>query len=134
MLTKVVDLLVADTLSSYPYVDKDPFVIDAEHFPEICFAGNQSQYASELVQVSGQPHRTLLVNVPSFYYTRQAVLVNLTTLSSEVISFQELLGPSHASGEWTSVQTLSNPLSQVRSNQSTEDRFVIDFSENMEES
>ncbi|KAK9471641.1 DNA polymerase alpha/epsilon subunit B-domain-containing protein [Dipodascopsis tothii] len=74
-----------DTLWCYPFVDRDPFIIDET--PHIYFAGNQPQFSSHLVRGSeGQEVRT--VAIPKFSETSQLVLVDLDTLDCEIINFR----------------------------------------------
>ncbi|KAJ1979224.1 DNA polymerase delta small subunit Cdc1 [Dimargaris xerosporica] len=73
-----------DTLWCYPFVDKDPFVLTET--PHIYAIGNQSQFASQLVQGSaGQVCR--VVCVPAFSTTQTIVLVDLHTLAVHPMSF-----------------------------------------------
>jgi len=68
----------------YPFQDRDPFVI--EETPHIFFAGNQPEYASRLVEGKhGQKVR--IISIPKFNETGEIVLVNLSTLESEVLKF-----------------------------------------------
>ncbi|KAI8090635.1 DNA polymerase alpha/epsilon subunit B-domain-containing protein [Thamnidium elegans] len=71
-----------DTLWSYPFPDKDPFII--ENTPHVYFIGNQPEFEdSLLVGPNGQKTRVILV--PSFAETGIMVLVNLKTLECSTI-------------------------------------------------
>jgi DNA polymerase delta subunit 2 len=82
-------------LGCYPFQDRDPFVL--EETPHIFFAGNQPEYSSKLVHGShltdtdltlgddGQKVR--IISIPKFSETGEIVLVNTSTLESEVIKF-----------------------------------------------
>ncbi|XP_046424565.1 DNA polymerase delta subunit 2 [Neodiprion fabricii] len=73
-----------DTLSSYPYYEKDPFII--EECPDIYFAGNMEKYESSLWK--GEDGQTVrLICVPRFCDSGTAVLVDLDTLDAQAISF-----------------------------------------------
>ncbi|XP_026461933.1 DNA polymerase delta small subunit-like [Ctenocephalides felis] len=73
-----------DTLPCYPFIEKDPFII--EELPSIYFAGNCSEFATDLYEdVSGENVR--LVCVPEFYKTQTAALIDLVSLDCYPISF-----------------------------------------------
>lgn len=75
-----------DTLGCYPFDEAaaDPFVV--RQCPHIYFAGNQPKFESSLVEgPAGQ--RVRVVMVPDFATERTAVLVNLSTLEAQPISF-----------------------------------------------
>mmetsp|Transcript_31897 Transcript_31897/g.51502 ORF Transcript_31897/g.51502 Transcript_31897/m.51502 type:complete len:474 (+) Transcript_31897:49-1470(+) len=73
-----------DTLSCYPFVDKDPFVL--RRCPHIYFAGNQQEFASKTITGPDGQTATLIL-VPSFVTTSTLVLVNLRTLEATSITF-----------------------------------------------
>ena len=73
-----------DSLSCYPYLKEDPFVM--EDAPDIFFAGNQDQYESDTF-TNKIGHTTRIICVPSFKTTHQVVLVDLDTLESTPITF-----------------------------------------------
>jgi len=95
-----------DTLPTYPFIHEDPYVlpdhtttssssssssedgglIDGAKMPHIFFAGNQPSFASSLHTI-GNEDQALMVSVPSFLFTQEAVLVDLVTLQTHVISF-----------------------------------------------
>lgn len=66
-----------DTLSSYPYVGDEPFVITS--CPDLMFVGNQESFAVRTVKGTAD-HDVTLVSVPRFNGTGTCVLVNLRTL------------------------------------------------------
>ena len=73
-----------DLLHSYPYSDKDPLVLD--HYPDIFFAGNQSDFAlGSFESQSGK--KVKLISVPVFEDKMIAILVNLRTLNCEIVAF-----------------------------------------------
>lgn len=73
-----------DTLSCYPFLDKDPFIIDS--CPHLYFVGNQDSFATRTLKGSeGQVVR--LVSVPTFCTTSTCVWVNLRTLDCEPMTF-----------------------------------------------
>jgi DNA polymerase delta subunit 2 len=61
----------------YPFVDKDPFIIDEEIIPDIYFAGNQPSFDSCVVKQNVGKYTRILC-VPSFAETGTVVLVNLS--------------------------------------------------------
>ncbi|VDM40674.1 unnamed protein product [Toxocara canis] len=69
---------VPDTVDGFPFMDRDPLVIE-EVFPHILFAANQN-FAESAVREFEGGRRTLLLSIPSFVKTKSAVLVNLRTL------------------------------------------------------
>lgn len=74
-----------DTLSSYPFTDSDPYVIDA--CPHVYFVGNQPTYATK--EITGpQGQRVCLVSLPRFDASGMAVLLNLRTLQCEPMVFE----------------------------------------------
>lgn len=72
-----------DTLYCYPYEDADPFAL--EETPHLYFAGNQSEFGSKKVELSGV--EATVVSIPEFAETGQLVLVNTSTLETKVIEF-----------------------------------------------
>ncbi|KAI8644698.1 DNA polymerase alpha/epsilon subunit B-domain-containing protein [Parasitella parasitica] len=75
-----------DTLWSYPFNDRDPFII--ERTPHVYFIGNQPQFEdSLLLGPNGQKVRVILV--PSFAETGIMVLVNLGTLECNAVHISE---------------------------------------------
>lgn len=91
-----------DTLTTYPFVDIDPFVVTQA--PHVFFAGNQPEFGSKTVtrgaccgvgagtaahacSHTGEGGKTLLVAVPSFASTGCIVLVNLATLQAQPMYF-----------------------------------------------
>ncbi|KAI1301753.1 DNA polymerase delta subunit 2 [Halotydeus destructor] len=73
-----------DTTNSYPYPDKDPFVL--EECPHVYFAGNQDKFNTKIHEgPNGQ--RVRVISVPSFEKTRICVLVNLQNLECELLAF-----------------------------------------------
>jgi len=71
-----------DTLSSYPYYDEDPFVL--QDCPDIYFAGNQPKFESREIDINGHP--SLMLLVPTFDTSGTGVLVNLRNLSCNPIT------------------------------------------------
>ncbi|CAO0802974.1 unnamed protein product [Mucor circinelloides] len=82
-----------DTLWSYPFSDRDPFII--EKTPHVYFIGNQPQFEDSLLNgPNGQKVRVILV--PSFAETGIMVLVNLKTLECSAVHFGENgIQPAH---------------------------------------
>lgn len=75
-----------DTLWSYPFQDRDPFII--EQTPHVYFIGNQPQLEERLLSgPEGQKVRIILV--PSFAETGIIVLVNLKTLECSSLHISE---------------------------------------------
>lgn len=75
-----------DTLWSYPFQDRDPFIL--EKTPHVYFIGNQPQFEDRLLLGSnGQKVRIVLV--PSFAETGILVLLNLKTLECSAVHISE---------------------------------------------
>jgi len=74
-----------DTLDSYPFTDRDPFVI--KETPHVFFAGNQAQFEAKLWKKQGENKQVLLLSVPSFISSPALVLINLRTLDAQTIAF-----------------------------------------------
>ncbi|GJP39955.1 hypothetical protein CLOM_g24269 [Closterium sp. NIES-68] len=72
-----------DTLGVYPFQLDDPFVLTT--CPHVFFAGNQPRFATRLVR-GPQKQVVLLVAIPKFSETCQAVLVDLDSLECRVLS------------------------------------------------
>jgi len=71
-----------DTLGSFPFYDKDPYIID--DFPQVYFAGNQPKFSTSFYKSSGgQPVR--IITIPSFLETSTCVLVNLDNLECQLL-------------------------------------------------
>lgn len=73
-----------DNLSCVPFKEKDPFIID--FIPDIYFAGNQPEYAVTTYSTKTK-EKIQLISVPSFVRTLSGVLVNLSNLEVEEVSF-----------------------------------------------
>ncbi|TMW42768.1 hypothetical protein DOY81_012153 [Sarcophaga bullata] len=73
-----------DTLACYPYIDSDPFIL--KECPHVYFAGNCSEFASELHEGS-KGQKTRLVCVPSFGKTQSIAVVDLESLDCYEVSF-----------------------------------------------
>jgi len=72
-----------DTLHSYPYCDRDPFVITK--CPDVFFVGNQLEYNSVTIE-GPKGQSVLLISVPDFETKFVCILVNLKNLHCEMIS------------------------------------------------
>ncbi|KAL6752310.1 DNA polymerase alpha/epsilon subunit B-domain-containing protein [Haematococcus lacustris] len=78
-----------DTLTTYPFHDRDPFILDAT--PHVLFAGNQPEFATRMATgAGGQAVR--LIAVPSFHRTGCLVLLNLRSLECRPVCFGCSLG------------------------------------------
>ncbi|OZC06589.1 DNA polymerase epsilon subunit B [Onchocerca flexuosa] len=82
LLSKILDWqhlapTVPDTVDGFPFVDRDPFII--ESFPHILFSANQLEVSHAVVEYE-KNRRTLLLSIPSFTKTFSMVLVNLRNL------------------------------------------------------
>lgn len=74
-----------DTLSCYPYYERDPFVIKT--CPHILFVGNTKDFQTDL-HIGSDGQKTRLVCVPSFAETQSIAVVNLRTLECRKLSFK----------------------------------------------
>ncbi|XP_064477824.1 DNA polymerase delta subunit 2-like isoform X2 [Ornithodoros turicata] len=74
-----------DTLASYPFPDKDPFIM--EQCPHIYFAGNQPKYSTKLLK-GDEGQEVLLVTVPKFCESLSCVWINLQSLECQPMVFE----------------------------------------------
>lgn len=72
-----------DSLYSYPFKDRDPFVI--EECPHVLFAGNQDHFNVQTFKNNDQDIR--LLSVPSFEEKLTCVQINLKNLKCEYMAF-----------------------------------------------
>lgn len=78
-----------DTLGCYPFLDRDPFVMESR--PDLYFAGNCAKFEQCWVPDPIEEGKgTLCVTLPEFSKTHSAVLVNLATLSCKAIFCKDL--------------------------------------------
>lgn len=80
-----------DTLYCYPFDNADPFTL-ADETPHVYFVGNQKLYHTKTInlQQDHDNHETTqitLISIPDFSQTGQIVLLDLTTLECELVSF-----------------------------------------------
>eukprot|EP00968_Pinguiococcus_pyrenoidosus_P013174 scaffold1187_cov258-Pinguiococcus_pyrenoidosus.AAC.18 len=73
-----------DTLPCYPFYQEDPFVL--ENTPQVFFAGNQRDFGCRRVRAPNGGS-CLLISVPKFSATGDAVLVNLSNLEASRLHF-----------------------------------------------
>lgn len=73
-----------DALHSYPFVDRDPFVL--EHSPHVLFAGNQEHFNTQTFK-NNSDQEIRLISVPSFEEKLTCVLVNLKNLKCSYMAF-----------------------------------------------
>jgi len=80
-----------DSVPTMPHVETDPMVLAHDKVPALYFAGNCSTFATRLVQVNngGKTTTCRLVCLPKFLETGTACLVNLETLCTELVRFEE---------------------------------------------
>jgi DNA polymerase delta subunit 2 len=84
-----------DSLPMFPSSDSDPFILSKR--PSVYFSGNAEKFETCMVASNGGDAKdndgdlkgVRLVCVPSFALTGQAVMVNLNTLATEVVSFND---------------------------------------------
>lgn len=78
-----------DTLGCYPFLDRDPFVVETA--PDLYFAGNCEKFEQCWVPNPVDDSKgTLCVTVPEFSKTHSAVLINLETLSCKAIVCKDM--------------------------------------------
>lgn len=70
------------SLPTVPHVDQDPMVLDLK--PQVYFASNCSAFAHKKLDDD-----TVLICVPKFSQSAEAVLVNLETLEVELLRFED---------------------------------------------
>lgn len=74
-----------DTLYCYPYDNYDPFIF-AEELPHVYFVGNQKKYESKKLEYEGKT--VSLISVPNFKESGEIVLLDLSTLETEVVTIE----------------------------------------------
>lgn len=76
-----------DTLPSYPYYGKDPFILDS--LPNVYFVGNQNEFKCDVYRPSETAPNAVvhLISLPRFSITNSCVFLNLKTLKSEEVFF-----------------------------------------------
>lgn len=72
-----------DSVPSYPFRDRDPFVMD--EVPHVYFTGNSKSFNTKLRKKDDSTCRIL--SIPSFQSTQTCVLLNLKNLECEVVAF-----------------------------------------------
>ncbi|KAI5812389.1 DNA polymerase alpha/epsilon subunit B-domain-containing protein [Pyronema omphalodes] len=76
-----------DTLWSYPFQDREPFVLGEDECPHLFVIGNQPSFKTSVVHGNqGQTVRVVLL--PKFEETGEIVVVDLETLETEVVGFK----------------------------------------------
>ena len=77
-----------DTLYCYPNEETDPFTLSET--PHVFFSGNQTEYGFKLVEIGsgGKTNRVSLISIPSFSLTGQLVLLDTSTLTCRVVTFE----------------------------------------------
>lgn len=69
---------------SYPFQDRDPFVI--EECPHVFFVGNQPKFDTAVIDgPAGQQVR--LIALPRFHRTGELILLDADTLEVELVKF-----------------------------------------------
>ncbi|KAI6195565.1 hypothetical protein M3Y94_01001900 [Aphelenchoides besseyi] len=75
-----------NSVDGFPFEDRDPQILD--EIPHVYFAGNQPDYLARMVDFKNNA-RTLLLTIPVFREKFHTVLMNVRTLSTRVISFEQ---------------------------------------------
>jgi len=75
-----------DTLQCFPYRNNDPFII--QQCPHVYFAGNCPDLMLKTIQGS-ENQRVTLITVPSFHKAGQLLLLDITSMDSQVIQFAD---------------------------------------------
>lgn len=73
-----------DTLWSYPFQERDPFVMSK--CPHVFFVGNQPRFDTTIVQ-GDQGQSVRLITIPRFRETGQLVLLDTESLEPELVQF-----------------------------------------------
>ena len=76
-----------DTLWSYPFQDRDPFVL--QKCPHVFFVGNQPRFDACMIEGPMGQHVKLLT-IPRFRDTGEIVLLDTETLAAEIVKFEVL--------------------------------------------
>lgn len=73
-----------DTLWTYPYQEKDPFLLD--ELPHVYIVGNQPTFGYRDLSIGGA--KVKIISLPQFSSSGEVVLLDLATLKSEVVKFE----------------------------------------------
>ncbi|CUV07709.1 unnamed protein product [Cryptosporidium hominis] len=78
-----------DVIPTYPFFDRDPFALDYtdESFPQVIFAGNQSEFGSYRFPNNGP----LCFTIPEFSNNPTLVLLDINSYELKTISFKTSL-------------------------------------------
>ena len=74
-----------DTLGSFPFEEKDSFVID--RLPRVIFAGNQDRFTQRTLSMKDN-RKVLLITLPKFSKSKTVVLLNLKTMQCHSLEFE----------------------------------------------
>ena len=74
-----------DTLGSFPFEEKDPFVVD--RLPRVIFAGNQERFTQRTLSMKDN-RKVLLITLPKFCKSKTVVLLNLKTMQCHSLEFE----------------------------------------------
>ena len=74
-----------DTLGSFPFEEKDPFVVD--RLPRVIFAGNQDRFTQRTLSMKDN-RKVLLITLPKFSQSKTIVLLNLKTMQCQPLKFE----------------------------------------------
>ena len=78
-----------DTLGCYPFLDRDPFVMETT--PDLYFVGNSDRFEQcWMPHPTDSKKGTLCITVPEFSKTHSAVLVHLETLACQAVVCQDM--------------------------------------------
>ena len=79
-----------DTLRAHQFRDFDPFIIPTQG-PDVFFSGCQSQYQEQVILQDSKFKNTAvkLISVPTFALTKSIVLMDLQTLQSYELKFDQ---------------------------------------------
>ena len=75
-----------DSLPSYPFESKDPFILPQDHAPHVVFSGSAPGFATDLYTTLNG-HICRAICVPRFAETGTAVLVDIESLDVSTIEF-----------------------------------------------
>ncbi|KAI5949138.1 HYS2 [Candida theae] len=76
-----------DTLYCYPFDNCDPFVLDSE-LPHVYFVGNQDKFETDVYKCPDSGAQVRLISVPQFGSTGEVVILDLSTLETEVVMIE----------------------------------------------
>ncbi|KAI6204447.1 hypothetical protein M3Y94_00675400 [Aphelenchoides besseyi] len=84
---RIITPTAPNSVDSWPFEDRDPQILD--EIPHVYFAGNQPKFSFEKVQFENGAHTNLLT-IPNFREKSEAVIMNVRTMRTRRLIFEQL--------------------------------------------